>query len=135
LNDSDWAGAKEKIRIEAGRHVTAGDRFEVIRPGYQVVRDQMTAPLRWVDVQSLSFSADRRTLVLRVPRQTEAVGYAITLPTPASWQTQSAIAQKPEMDVALTLNGIQATLESRGQSSRVVLPHPSPTVSRAFTAG
>ena len=135
LKDSDWAGAKEKIRIEAGRYVSAGDRFEVIRPGYQIVRDQMTTPRRWIDVQSLSLSADRRTLVLRVPRQTEAVGYAITLPTPASWQTKGAIAQKPEIDVALTLNALQATVESRGQSSRVVLPHPSPVVSRAFTSG
>jgi len=135
LKDSDWAGAKENVRIEAGRHVSAGDRFEVIRPGYQIVRDQMTAPRRWVEVQSLSLTADRRTIVLRVPRQTEAVGYAITLPTPASWQTKSAIAQKPEMDVALTLNGVQATVETRGQASRVVLPHPSLTVARAFTAG
>ena len=135
LRDADWAGAKEKVRIEAGRHVSAGDRFEVIRPGYQVVRDQMSAPRRSVAVQSLSLSADRRTLVLRVPRQTETVGYAITLPTPSAWLTKGAIAQKPEMDVALTLNGIQAAVETGQGSSRVVLPHPSMTVARAFTAG
>ena len=135
LKDADWAGAQEKIRIEAGRYVSAGDRFEVMRPGYQIVRDQMTAPRRWIKGQSLSLSADRRTLVLRVPRQTEATGYAITLPTPASWLTKSAIAQKPEIDVALMLNGLQATVESGGQSSRVVLPHPSVAAARAFTAG
>ncbi len=135
LKDADWAGAKEKVRIEAGRYVGAGDRFETIRPGYQIVRDQMTAPRRWVEVQGLSLSADRRTIVLRVPRQTEAAGYAITLPTPAAWRTESAIGQKSEMDFALTLNGVQATLESRGQSSSVVVPHPSPAVAKAFTAG
>jgi putative heme-binding domain-containing protein len=135
LKDADWAGAREKVRIEAGRHVSAGDRFETIRPGYQVVRDQMTAPRRWVPVQSLSLSADRRTVVLRVPRQTENAAYAITLPTPASWQTQGAIAQKPEIDLALTLNGLQAECDAAGSSTRVVLPHPSPAVARAFTAG
>ncbi len=135
LKDSDWVGAREKTRIEAGRYVSAGDRFETIRPGYQVVRDQMAAPRRWVDVQSLVLSADRRTIVLRVPRQTEAVSYAITLPTPVSWQTKSAIAQKPEMDLALTLNGIQATLEANGQTSKIVLPHSTPAVARAFTVG
>jgi putative heme-binding domain-containing protein len=135
LRDSDWVGAREKTRIEAGRYVSAGDRFETIRPGYQVVRDQMAAPRRWVDVQSLALSADRRTLVLRVPRQTEAVSYAITLPTPASWQTKSTIVQKPEIDVVLMLNGIQATLEAGGQSSKIVLPHSTPAVARAFTAG
>jgi putative heme-binding domain-containing protein len=135
LKDSDWVGAKDKTRIEAGRYVSAGDRFEIMRPGYQVVRDQMTAPRRWVEVQSLSLSADRRTLVLHVPRQAEPVGYSITLPTPASWQTKGAIAQKPEIDLALTLNGVQADTGSSAPSARVVLPHPSPAVSRAFTSG
>lgn len=131
LKDSDWAGAREKVRIEAGRYVAAGDRFEVIRPGYQVVRDQMTSPRRWVDLQGLSLSQDRRTIVLRVPRQTEAVTYALTLPTPVSWRTSDGIAQKPEIDLALTLNGVQAEVAG----ARVVLPHPSLTASRAFTAG
>lgn len=132
LKDSDWIGAREKTRVEAGRFVSAGDRFEIMRPGYQVVRDQMAAPRRWVDVQSLSLSSDRRTIVLRVPRQTEAIGYAITLPTPKSWQSQSPIEQKPEIDVALTLNGIQATLDS---GIRVILPHGNLTAAREFTAG
>jgi putative heme-binding domain-containing protein len=135
LKDSDWVGAREKTRIEAGRYVSAGDRFETMRPGYQVVRDQMAAPRRWVEVQSLSLSADRRTLVLRVPRQTEAVGYAITLPVPASWQAKSAIAQKPEMDVALTLNGVQATFEAGGVVSKAVLPHATLAAAREFTVG
>jgi len=135
LTDADWAGAREKTRIEAGRYVSAGDRYETIQPGYQVVRDQMTTPRRWVEVQSLSLSADRRTLVLRVPRQTEAVGYAITLPVPESWRVDSAIPQKPEMDLAVTLNGIEAIVESSGQPTKTILPHPSPAVAKAFTAG
>ncbi len=135
LVDADWAGAREKTRIEAGRYVAAGDRFEVMRPGYQVVRDQMTAPRRWVEVQSLSLSADRRTVVLRMPQQTEPVGYSITLPTPANWRVESAIAQRSEMDLAVTLHGIEADLEVAGRTERVVLPHPSPAVARAFTAG
>ncbi len=135
LKDADWAGAKEKVRIEAGRYVSAGDRFEVMRPGYQVVRDQMTAPRRWVPVQGLALSADRRTIVLRVPRQTENVGYAVTLPTPASWLAKSSIAQKPEIDVALTLSGLQVECESAGQTASVLLPHPSPAVAQVFTAG
>jgi putative heme-binding domain-containing protein len=135
LRDADWAGARARTRIEAGRYVSAADRFEVIRPGYQVVLDQMATPRRWVDVQSLSLSADRRTIVLRVPRQTEAVNYAVTLPTPASWQTRGPIHQKPELDLALSLNGIQVMIYANGMTSNIVLPHPSPTVARALTAG
>ncbi|MBI3869125.1 MAG: ThuA domain-containing protein [Verrucomicrobia bacterium] len=135
LKDAEWASAREKTRIEAGRYVNAGDRFEVIRPGYQVVRDQMAAPRRWVDVQTLSITADRRTLVLHLPRQTEPVPYSITLPAPASWSTSSPIGQRPEMDLVVSLNGVQATVESGAETARVVLPHPSPAVSRRFTAG
>lgn len=131
LNTADWAGAREKIRIEAGKHVNAGDRYEVIRPGYQVVRDQMAAPRRWVDLQSLTISGDQRTMILRVPRQTEAVTYAVTLPVPKSWQMSGGIAQRPEMDVAITLNGVEA----KTANGRVVLPHPSFEVAKALTVG
>lgn len=131
LQTSDWAGAREKIRIEAGRYVNAGDRYETIRPGYQVVRDQMAAPRRWVDVQGLQLSADQRTLILRVPRQTEAVTYAVTLPTPKSWPANGGIEQRAEIDVAITLNGVEA----KTASARTILPHPNLDVARALTAG
>ena len=36
-----------------------------------------------MELQSLSLSGDRRTLVLRVPRQTQPETYAITLPLPS----------------------------------------------------
>ena len=131
LQPTDWVGARDKIRIEAGRHVSAGDRYETIRPGYQVVRDQMAAPRRWVGVQSLTISADQRTMILRIPRQTEAVTYAITLPTPKAWQTKGGVEQRAEFDVALTLNGVEA----RRGSEPIVLPHPAMDVARAFTVG
>ena len=128
LRAEDWKGAKEQVKIEAGQYVSAGDRFETVRPGYQVVRDQMASPRRWIDVQSLALTADARTLVLKIPRQTQPVNYAVTLPLPDSWKTPSAIAQAPQMDVLVNLNGVQ-TREGP------VLPHPSPAVSKALTAG
>lgn len=131
LEPSDWANAGKDVKIEAGQHVSAGDRFEVIRPGYQVVRDQMTQPRRWVDLLGLTMSEDRRTLVLRVPRQTEAVNYAITLPLPERWRQRGGIAQHAQIDVALTLNGALAVAGDR----RCVLPHPSIAASKTFTSG
>lgn len=138
LSTEDWTGVKEKIKIEAGAFVRAGDRYEVIRPGYQIVRDQMAAPRRWVDVQSLSLTPDQRTLVLRVPRQMEAVSYAITLPVPPKWQATSTIAQRPEMDLDFLLEGVEAIVTASGAEEAVLktaLPHPSVAVSKAFTAG
>jgi putative heme-binding domain-containing protein len=136
LRPEEWAGAKSGVRVEAGRYVSAGDRYEVIRPGYQIVRDQMTSPRRWVEVQSLTLSSDQRTLVLRVPRQTEAVNYAITLAVPESWRPASKlITQLPEMDVAVSLNGVQATLETSAETTKVILPHGSLPVARQLTVG
>ncbi len=122
------------VRIEAGRHVSAGDRFEVIRPGYQVVRDQMAEPRRDVEVLGLSLSGDRRTIIIRVPRQTEPVGYAVTLPLPDSWKQPDAIAQKPELDVLVTLNGVEVTIAETDPFTtvaKIVAPMPYPF--NAFT--
>lgn len=135
LDDSDWKGVREKVRIEAGRFVSAGDRYEVMRPGYQVVRDQMGFPRRWIELQSLALSNDRRTLILRVPRQTRLETYAITLPIPPSWQVTSSISQRPEMDFAVTLNGIQLATTGKAADDSIVVPHPSPTVWRALSRG
>lgn len=114
LKPEEWAGATARTRIEAGAHVAAGDRFEVIRPGYQAVRDQMAAPRRDVPVLGLSLAADRRTIAVKVPRQTEPVAYAITLPLPASWQQQSPIPQVLEMDLLVTLEGRPQSFDDPG---------------------
>lgn len=137
LDLGDWTGMAEKIRIEAGAYVAAGDRYEVVRPGYQVVRDQMASPRRWVDVLGMSLSSDQQSIVLRVERQTEATNYAIMLPMPERWkQSGKGITQHSEIDVALTLNGISAEVrKADGTELRSVLPHPSLAVSKALTAG
>ena len=52
------SGVIDVIRVEGNQRiedgtirsyllVQPGDRFEAIRPGYQIVRDQMAAPRRW----------------------------------------------------------------------------------------
>lgn len=141
LDPADWATAKPQVKIEAGEHVSAGDRFEVIRPGYQVVRDQMASLRRWVEVLGLALTEDRRTLVLRVPRQTESLNFAIALPLPESWRTggqrsTAAISQHPELDVMVSLNGIATGVKtSDGKELRTVLPHSSLEACKALTAG
>lgn len=136
LNPSDWATAKEHVKIEAGPYVAAGDRFEVIRPGYQIVRDQLATPRRWINVLGLSLTEDRRTLVLRVPRQTELANYALSLPRPEAWSQPGGIPQHPEIDLLVTLNGVPAVGTAKGGvQTKVVLPHPSLAAARVFTTG
>ena len=131
LDPADWAAAKERVKIEAGRYVSAGDRFETVRPGYQVVRDQMVTPRRWLDVLGLTLSADQRTLVLRVPRQSEPVNYAITLPLPDAWKQSGGLAQHPQIDVLATLNVLAANVSDRMEKNsalccRIRSPRPLP---------
>jgi putative heme-binding domain-containing protein len=136
LDPADWANAKDRVKIEAGQHVAAGDRFEILRPGYQIVRDQIATPRRWVQVLGLTLSEDRRTMSLRVVRQTEAVSYAIMLPAPESWRQNGGIAQHPQIDVAVTLNGIAAGVTAPGgMELRTVLPHASLDASEILTLG
>ena len=142
LEPADWSTAKDQVRIEAGQHVSAGDRFEVIRPGYQIVRDQMTSPRRWIDLLSLTLTEDRRTLVLRVPRQTEALNYAITLPIPGNWRAaainrkgQGTVTQHPQIDVLATMNGVAASVTLTNREYRTILPHASLEASGLLTKG
>lgn len=131
LNPEEWRGVQAKLRVEAGRYVSAGDRFEIMRPGYQVVRDQMAEPRRWVELFGFSLSADHRTMSIRVPRQTEPVNYGITLPLPAGWKQPGGLAQHPQMDLLATLNGCVA-----GNSTHsCVMPHPSLAASAILTEG
>lgn len=135
LQSSDLAAMKAGVRVEAGEYVSAGDRFETVRPGYQVVRDQLAAPRRKIAAESLQLTPDSRTLVLRVPPQVEPVNYAVTLPLPESWRVESPVAQVPEMDVALNLHGIEAAAETHAGRWKIMLPHPSLTVAKMFTNG
>jgi putative heme-binding domain-containing protein len=133
---AEWAHAKEQVKIEAGAYVSAGDRFEVVRPGYQVVRDQMATPRRWIDLLGLTLTEDQRTLVLRVPRQTQPAHFAITLPLPEAWRQRGGIAQHAQIDVATTLNGIAARVTGAdGKTDQTILPHPSLDAAKIFTHG
>ncbi|MCA9160502.1 MAG: hypothetical protein KDA72_19360, partial [Planctomycetales bacterium] len=67
--------------ITGGEFVSAGDRFETIRPGYQVVKRQMEALPDKLTVYGVNVTPDRQTLVIATAPHRTAVQYAITLPT------------------------------------------------------
>ena len=107
-----------------------------MRPGYQVVRDQMAMPRRWVNVLGLTLSEDRRTMGLRVARESEPVGYAISIPLPEAWKQKGGIAQHPQIDLHATLNGVAATTSSGdGNTKQTILPHASLAASELLTVG
>src|SRR5205823_7985147 len=74
----------KRARVESGKYVVAGDRFETLRPGYQVVYDQLAVPRYAHEILSAGVSPDRRTLTLVTRPRNAAVNYAVTLPSVAA---------------------------------------------------
>src|SRR5207237_9900864 len=64
LESEHLRGLARGVAIEFGRSVSAGDRFESLRPGYAVVAAQLVEPRHELPVRSVGVTPDRRTLLL-----------------------------------------------------------------------
>ncbi len=128
-------GLASRSVLESGPFVFAGDRFETIRPGYQVVYDQLAAPRHRHEILGVQSSPDRRTLTWLTAPRTSAVNYAITLPELGVEQAQPGAAEPT--DLLTSLNGVEANWESadgREQWSGWI-PHVDLQAARELTAG
>jgi putative heme-binding domain-containing protein len=142
LDPETLHGLLAECRITYGEHVRAGDEFESIRPGYEVVARQSAAP-RWpLGVHSTQISADRRTLTLLTDVRPDALHYAIHLPglgrPPLSQEPASdgqPLPQHPRIDLDYSMHGVQATWTAADSTWTGWLPHVDPAVNRAFTQG
>jgi putative heme-binding domain-containing protein len=127
-----------KVAIEYGRFVSAGDRFERLRPGYQAVQDQLASPRFDLPVLSVQLSRDRRTLILNTARHTGAMHYAVTLPglgRPAK-TSPGELQQLSETDLSYDLSGVEAVWHGQdGSTWSGWLPHLDLQAARAFTRG
>jgi putative heme-binding domain-containing protein len=75
------AGEPGKIRIEAGEFVTAGDRFEILKPPYKTVFQQEGAPRRNIAVSRVTLFDQGQTLVLETSDSVQvAEQYGLTIP-------------------------------------------------------
>src|SRR5205823_6736608 len=122
-----------------GPYVSAGDRFEYLRPGYQVVQDQLDAPRHALPVLGLQLTPDRRTLILATAAHPRAVSYALTLPglgRPARFSGKD-LPQVPETDLAYDLTGVEATWQAKSgeEDWGGWLPHLDLTAARDFKIG
>lgn len=152
LDPAALAGISSKVRIEYGKYVAAGDRFEHYRPGYAVVERQTRTPRYDLAVYGVGLSPDRRTLVLTTERHRMAATYAVTLPRiyvedhrprgrPGGGDSGVGIQiglQKigtDEIDLQYDLTGVDATWQGEdGTTITTVLPHFDLGVARKFTA-
>jgi putative heme-binding domain-containing protein len=129
-----------KVAIEYGKYVSAGDRFELHRPGYQVVQDQLRTPRFELPVLSVQVTKDRRTLLLATAAHPEAAGYALTLPglgRPSQLdESKGELRQVPETDLAYNLAGVETSWRAVNGPNNWTgwLPHLDLSVARQLTA-
>ena len=131
LADEQTRDLRRRARIEGGKFVFPGDRFETIRPGYQVVYDQLAAPRSLHEILGVSVTADRRNLILLTRPRIAAVNYVVTLPAASAAERTPST----ETDLQSSLNGVEAHWESPngGKSWSGWLPHFDLQVAREFT--
>ncbi len=117
-----------KVSVIQGRYVQAGDRFESMRPGYQVVKNQLNAARYPVAVQKLALSVDAHTLLITTPTRSAAVNYGITIAADV-FHTHMDGPYAGQIDLQADLTGVEVTLDD---GSNHWLPHPDFAVSRQF---
>src|SRR5206468_914932 len=121
LDPGSLTNLSKRVTIIRGKYVSAGDRFESLRPGYQAVQDQLVAPRYDVPVLSTLLTSDRRSLLLLTPALSAAENYAITLPrfnrtidpsprpSPLRGEREkTALPQHDAIDLAADLAGVEA---------------------------
>jgi len=132
----------KSIAVIEGRSVAAGDQFEALRPGYQVVQNQLTQARYKLEVVSVALAADSRSVLVRTVPRAQAVRYAVTMPRLPSSESREAPnarahPQHETIDLGYDLTGVEAAWKSADgkESWNGWLPHLDPAVCRAFTAG
>ncbi|MDB6029339.1 MAG: hypothetical protein JWM68_5562 [Verrucomicrobiales bacterium] len=136
----DPAKAKEiskGITISQGRFVAAGDPYEILRPGYQAVQNQLLEPRYALKVLSTAWGNEGRTLIIRTDRRNEAVSYAVTLSRTNGSATAKDLPQGSTIDLAYDLTGAEVEWQNTDGKEKWSgwLPHLDLAVARAFTAG
>ena len=115
--------------VAFGKYVTAGERFETFRPGYQVVKNQKTMPRFELAVAEAHVRADKRSFLVRTTSESEAVNYAVSIPGTVSGGAQP-------VDVLTDVTGVLASW--RPESDKPWggwLPHLDLIAARGLTVG
>jgi putative heme-binding domain-containing protein len=119
----------ERIHIEFGETVRAGDRYENLVPPYAAVERQLARPRSALLVHAISVSADRRTLLIQTDPMLEQAHYAVCID---GIQVDDQKIEAIEIDFAL--DGVQASWQSTDGMETWAgwLPHLSSTVNNAL---
>lgn len=100
----------DEIQVEYGESMAAADRFEALRPGYQVVAQQMKHRRFALPVLGRQVTPDLRTLIVQVANLDSRTPRAITIPgLGRAPRTETSPAEQiPESDWLIETHGVQA---------------------------
>ena len=134
LDPAQLRNLAAQTKITMGKYVSAGDRFETLRPGYRVVQDELATPRYEIPVLSASLTPDRRTLSLTTSPREAAVNYAVALPGLGRSNATDELPQHASIDLLTDLTGVEAEWNGRGTNWSGWLPHLDLHVARELTA-
>jgi putative heme-binding domain-containing protein len=134
LDPAQLRNLAAQTKVTMGKYVSAGDRFETLRPGYRVVQDELATPRYEIPVLSASLLPDGRTLALATGPRGAAVNYAVALPGLGRSNTTDELPQHAAIDLLTDLTGIEAEWIGRGTNWSGWLPHLDLKVTRELTA-
>lgn len=133
--ESNFLGDLTKVHITYGEFVRAGDRFEVLKPPYEVVAQQARAYRGELRVTAAKLSDDRRTLLLTTDPHPMQAWYAVSIPL-AGGPLPDGQERVIEVDYDLTgVEGAWAPDSTEEPTWRGWLPDRDQNVSRTLTAG
>lgn len=122
----------DRVRIESGSAVAAGDRFEVHRPGYEIVHQQQNQPRFDLPVHAAQVTPDRRTLILTTAEQSTRVGYAVTLFQDAA--VAAAVKGGDETAIRTAVASVKAAAKGKQDRSDVDLAYNLHGVKASWTS-
>lgn len=140
LDPAVLKGSTKDAAVEFGAYVSAGDRFEKMRPGYEAIKRQLSFPRHELPVSTVNVTPDFRTLILSTTPQSQIAGYTVILPHFGASQNKepqakTQVAQADGLDLGYDLNGVIAEWSGPTSQASVWLPHPDFSVAKSFTAG
>jgi putative heme-binding domain-containing protein len=143
IDPAQFKNLAKQSSITMGRYVTAGERFESFRPGYQAVVDQQQIKRYDLPILSAAISGDNRSIIFQTLPRVTAMNYAVKMPEGS--KTERAFnpdkREQPQfaaIDVMGDLTGVEAIWRGKINKTNTTwtawLPHLDLNVSRGFTA-
>ena len=133
--ESNFLGDLTKVNVAYGEFVRAGDRFEVLKPPYEVVAMQGRAYRGELRVTAAKLSDDRRTLMITTDPHPMQAWYAVSIPLAGAPLPDG---QERVIEVDYDLSGVEAQWFAPGADTPAWagwLPHASTELSRVLTKG